>query len=50
MPTTFSDLPPDHPIFTLGPSFVLKDEPDEDEKSSAGPPADDSPQPDGDEV
>jgi hypothetical protein len=23
MPRTFTDLPPDHPIFSIGPSFVF---------------------------
>jgi hypothetical protein len=33
MPVTFEDLPPDHPIFTIGPSFVFRSElPAEDEE------------------
>jgi hypothetical protein len=35
MPHTFTDLPPDHPIFSTGPSFVFRAElpppPSEDE-------------------
>ena len=27
MPSTFSDLPPDHPLFSTGPSFVFKNDP-----------------------
>ena len=26
MPVTFYDLPPDHPIFSIGPSFVFKND------------------------
>lgn len=40
MPTTFYDLPPDHPIFSGGPHFVFRNEEplhltpaDEDEES-----------------
>ena len=33
MPLTFTDLPPDHPVFTIGPSFVFRGElPPEDER------------------
>ena len=41
MSATFRDLPPDHPIFSIGPSFVFKnDQPecehDDDSQSSEG--------------
>jgi hypothetical protein len=34
MPPTFRDLPPDHPIFHGGVSFVFRDELPEDEPAS----------------
>jgi hypothetical protein len=42
MPNTFRDLPPDHPIFQTGPSFVFKDDPPdvtpaEDDSSTDSP-------------
>jgi hypothetical protein len=51
MPRTVYDLPPDHPIFSIGPSFVFKNGPleiaeelraEQEDDSSEQPPVDSS--------
>ena len=45
MPNTFSDLPPDHPIFSIGPSFVFRNDLPPEITPAADEDDDSSPQP-----
>jgi hypothetical protein len=41
MPTIWEDLPPDHPIFSIGPSFVFRNDLLADDKDESPPAEDD---------
>jgi hypothetical protein len=43
MPTIWGDLPPDHPIFSTGPSFVFKNDLPPEDEAELEPDNDESP-------